>query len=78
MVNLFYMKNPMFEDNFCKKKPIQLLLEVDTWKINQKTCFQDLNFLAINNTKYYIQYSCIYSFFLNKNRKLTQFFQLAS
>ena len=71
----------MFEDSFCKKKPNPTSFGSRYLENKSKTCFQDLHFLAIYNTKYYIQYTTlytihyymftIYSFFLNKNRKIT-------
>ena len=63
------MKSQMFEDSFCKVNPIQHLLEVDTWNINQKLAFKIYIYLlhTIHNTTYiqnttyniqrYIQYN---------------------
>ena len=58
------MKNQMFEDSFCTVNPIQHLLEVDTWNINQKLAFQIYISLLytkhkttyIHNTTYNIQH----------------------
>ena len=48
------MKNKMFEDSVCKVNPIQHLLEVDTWNINQKLAFKIYSSLlyTIHNTTY--------------------------
>ena len=48
----------MFEDSFVKKNPIQHLLEVDTWKINQKLAFKIYISLlyTIRKTTYNIQH----------------------
>ena len=62
------MKNQMFEDSFCKVNPIQHLLEVDTWNINQKLAFKIYisllytihNFICIHNTTYKIQHYAQY------------------
>ena len=88
------MKNQMFEDSFFKVNPIQHLLEVDSWNINQKLAFKIYISLlyTIHNTTYihittyniqhYIQYITTFLlyrvFFLNKNRKNTKLFQFAS